>query len=195
MTQIIDPFTFAPGATALSSQINARFAAIIAVVNSQLGSDNVQDGSLAALDMAVGTTGLASQAVSVRRTATQQINTGTTPKVQLNVEDFDVSSVFDSTTNFRYIPAVAGIYRVSASASWPSFDSYVQTLIHKNGALLQTLAFAHNILGTDGGTFGGSCLVQMNGSGDYLELFVSHGDSIDHNVNQAYFCAELVGRA
>jgi hypothetical protein len=165
---------------------------IVNVVNGELDSDNVQDGSLHATDMAVGQAGLASQAVSVRRTATQQINVGLTSKVQLNVEDFDLSSVFDAVTNYRYVPTVPGIYRVSASTSWVTFDSWVQTLLYKNGTLLQTLAFARNTLAT-GGTFGGSCLVQLNGT-DYLELFASQGDTANHNMNAAYFCAELVGR-
>jgi hypothetical protein len=176
-------------------KIHDALAEIQTVVNGQLGSDNIQDGGLQVLDLATGTNGLASQAVSVRRTAPQAITVGATPTtVQLNVEDFDVSGVFDAVTNYRYTPLVAGVYRVSASTSWPAFDGYAQTLLYKNNALLQTLAMARNTL-VDGGTFGGSCLVQMNGSTDFLELRAAYDDAgVAHNVNQAMFCAELVGR-
>jgi hypothetical protein len=165
MTIVVLTNTLQNGTLADATEVMADLQQIVNVVNGELQSENVEDGSLHATDMAVGPSGLASQAVSVRRTATQAIVGGPPVKVQLNSEDFDVSAVFDAATNNRY------------------------------GALYQRLSLTPNTSTVTGVTSGGSCLVAMNGSTDYLELFAEHGESgVTHDLSWAYFCAELVGR-
>jgi hypothetical protein len=195
MTIVVLTNTLQNGTLADATEVMADLQQIVNVVNGELQSENVEDGSLHATDMAVGPSGLASQAVSVRRTATQAIVGGPPVKVQLNSEDFDVSAVFDAATNNRYTPQVGGVYRVAALSSWVAFNFYIGLLVYKNGALYQRLSLTPNTSTVTGVTSGGSCLVAMNGSTDYLELFAEHGESgVTHDLSWAYFCAELVGR-
>lgn len=41
----------------------------------------------------------------------QALTTGTYTKVQLNIEEFDTNNNFDSSTNYRFTPTVAGYYQ------------------------------------------------------------------------------------
>ena len=43
----------------------------------------------------------------------QNISTTTLTKVQLNTEEFDTANAFDSTTNYRFTPQVAGYYQIN----------------------------------------------------------------------------------
>lgn len=110
-----------------------------------------------------------------RTTSAQGITNSTWAKVQLNAEDFDTANCFDSTTNYRWSPNVAGYYSlvwnvnlsptsgsggVSASALW------------KNGAEYSRGAQLNPSTATIAAIYLNGCdLVYMNGSTDYLELY------------------------
>jgi hypothetical protein len=76
------------------------------------------------------------------RNGQQTIDHSTVTKVQLNAENFDVNSKFDSSTNYRYTPASTGYYYLSAQASFSANNSSGDMLrrvyvhIYKNGASL-----------------------------------------------------------
>jgi len=110
-----------------------------------------------------------------RGTSDQSFTSGALTKVQLNTESFDVGACFDSTTNYRWTPNVAGYYNVAFSidvgaASGITF-SFCQLL--KNGTAIVTSAYAPNS-STTAVISAGTKLVYMNGTTDYLEL---HGYS------------------
>jgi hypothetical protein len=100
------------------------------------------------------------------RSASQTFTSATFSKVSLNNETFDTNNWFDSTTNYRFTPTKAGYYRVSAVLN---FNSSTRTIgmFYKNGLektrwIDEYPGYGHS--GTD--------VFYMNGSTDYLELYV-----------------------
>ena len=113
----------------------------------------------------------AAPAFSAYNNANQTLSTNTTTKIQFNTEVFDTNSNFDATTNYRFTPTVAGYYLVSAQIACISANSSEITLqLYKNGSAYTRLGR----LAPTGQTiyFGNSALVPMNGSTDYLEIYV-----------------------
>jgi len=98
------------------------------------------------------------------------LSSGVFNKIQFNTEDFDTSNYFDSTTNHRFTPLVAGYYQINASACLEGSTTIQRLLIvvYKNGAGF--------LRGGDMQTSGSfivtvSGLIYMNGSTDYLEIY------------------------
>lgn len=106
-----------------------------------------------------------------RATSTQAITTATTTKVALNAEDFDTAACFDSTTNYRFTPNVAGYYRFEwlVNITAASVTSAV-AFLRKNGS--DVASGTSTPATTTQIQTGGSKLIYMNGSSDYVELFV-----------------------
>ena len=50
---------------------------------------------------------------SAYQSITQTLSNATLTKIQLQTEEFDTNSNFDSTTNYRFTPTVAGYYQVN----------------------------------------------------------------------------------
>jgi len=97
---------------------------------------------------------------------------GTPVKVQLNSESFDTNNSFDSTTNYRFQPLVAGYYQISGSCfiSGGTSQSYVIASLLKNGSEVlggSTSGYQGDSISTVSG------VIYLNGSTDYLELFAS----------------------
>lgn len=103
----------------------------------------------------------------------QNVSTGTFTKVNFDTVSTDSQSNY-STANKRYTPTKAGTYRVSAQAymeTGVSAGCFYYTAIYKNGTMYSTGLF-------NGTTVAGSFTVPvsdtvtMNGTTDYLEVFV-----------------------
>ena len=104
-------------------------------------------------------------------TSTQSITTGTVTKIILPNERFDTNSNFDSTTNYRFTPTVAGYYAISGAIAInaPSANTGAYAIIYKNGT-------GYAASGGSGNTAmypfpAVSSLVYCNGSTDYVELY------------------------
>lgn len=104
-----------------------------------------------------------------RGTSDQSITASTNTKVQLNIKEFDTANAFDSTTNYRFTPLVAGYYQISGQVE-ANGTSVTRSfcVIYKNGSIykigndgVQTSAYKSVI----------SALVYLNGSTDYIELY------------------------
>jgi hypothetical protein len=107
-------------------------------------------------------------AFSAYSNASQSITSGVATKVTLNAEDFDTASAFDSTTNYRFTPQVAGYYQINATfrCSGGSLSSaYIN--LYKNGSIYARVVEAS----IQQLTVLGSIVVYLNGSTDYLELY------------------------
>ena len=105
----------------------------------------------------------------------QGITSSTATKVQLANKVIDTNNCFDSTTNYRFTPTVAGYYLITASFSLAAANYFTigTALVYKNGSPYRNL----------GGNFAGGTgamnysmgsltfVVQMNGTTDYLELY------------------------
>ena len=96
-------------------------------------------------------------------------------KMPCDYEYFDTANCFDITTNKgRFTPNVAGYYQINAAAAPNNSISRVGIALYKNGS-----AYAY---GTDSSTATGvnsvtmSCLIYMNGTTDYLEIYSAMGN-------------------
>ena len=113
---------------------------------------------------------------------TQAITTATVTKKTLTSPTIDTDSGFDDTNN-RYTPNTAGTYLVTAVAVYnaPSDGTGCYTSIYKNGSAVGTTesitaSGSHNLSTII------SVLVAMNGSSDYVEMFVYHTHGSNRNI-------------
>ena len=124
-----------------------------------------------------GTTGITSPSVvapinlpnggpafSATRSGTQSIANATFTKAPLNTETFDTNSNFDSTTNYRFTPTVAGYYQIN-TINGVLVNGIVYNAIYKNGS-------PYYQFGGSNIAVQGSALVYLNGSTDYIELYL-----------------------
>lgn len=112
-------------------------------------------------------------AVSAYPSATATISSATYTKVILNTEDFDTANAFDSTTNYRFTPLVAGYYQVNLVASMnqvASSSTNSLVALYKNGTLYKTGGNANNTGQAANSSWSG--IVSLNGSTDYIEMYV-----------------------
>jgi hypothetical protein len=119
-----------------------------------------------------GTLNAAGPAFYAYRSANQTgVSANVHTKVQLNAELFDTNNNFDSSTNYRFTPTVAGYYQINWAVNMSGTAlTYSIGEIYKNGTLYQYGSFSNNA----GIEFlsNGSTLVYMNGTTDYLELYL-----------------------
>ena len=137
--------------------------------------------------------------VVAKRDTTHQgsISSNTFTKVQYNDVVTDTHSFFDATTNYRFLPTIAGYYQINANVGMDA-DSGSRWIIsvYKNGSQF------HRLLDYNAATnmfkSGCSCLVEFNGSTDYVEIYalVTSGNTIQFQYvqNETFFNAFLVQR-
>ena len=151
-----------------------------------------------------GTTGIvqptaAAPAFSAFSNGNQTLANSTWVKVQCNIEEFDTNSNYDNAVNYRFTPTLAGYYQVSAACNFSTNSSGTRFLqIYKNGSSFKQLQnVAANSLNYM--ELSGSCLVYLNGSTDYVELYAlqNSGGSLDTSGNQSqvYFQAAMIRSA
>lgn len=99
------------------------------------------------------------------RATNQVVSSATFTKIQLTSETFDTNNWFDSTTNYRFTPTIAGYYRINGTLNW-STGSRSIGIFYKNGAEKTRWADAYPAYAGSG-----SDIFYMNGSTDYLELY------------------------
>jgi len=138
------------------------------------------------------------------RSNNQSISSATVTKIEVNTEVFDTDNCYDNSSNYRFTPNKAGKYFFYASCRGDAGSDNLNNMavqIKKNGS----------DDGTGGATGGGmiaqynnaapnkfdnmsinvSGVLDMNGSSDYVELYVSISDSsstptVIGNGNQKY---------
>ena len=130
-------------------------------------------------------------AFSAYANATQSISNATFTKIQFQTKEFDTNSNFDSTTNYRFTPTVAGYYFISGTINFNGTLATSQNLIsiYKNGSEFkrggQVLTNAAN--NATGITV--TALIQFNGSTDYVEIYgyQANGISVNTSATLTYF--------
>jgi hypothetical protein len=138
----------------------------MAVTISGSGGVTYPDGTT----QAVGT----GPSFSAYQGSAQTITTATWTKVNLQTEEWDTKGDFNNSTTYRFTPTVAGYYWINGAVAYNSATvNQPQASIYKNGSAYKLLAFT-----TTGALnypmVAGSCLVYLNGSTDYVELFTYH---------------------
>lgn len=111
----------------------------------------------------------AAPAFSAYLGSSQTIGNGAWTKVVANTELFDTNSNYDSTTNYRFTPTVAGYYQLNICWQANAISTAIQLALYKNGASNVILAQTANSTAT----VSGSALVYSNGSTDYWEFYVN----------------------
>jgi hypothetical protein len=130
-------------------------------------------------------------AFSAYQSSAQTLSSGVMTKIQFQTEEFDTANAFDNATNYRFTPQVAGYYQISGLLSPNASTTTVRVEIYKNGSTIKRL-FAGGLSSTSGN--GGSALVFLNGSTDYVELYGSFaaGQAATATIEATYFQATLV---
>ena len=97
-------------------------------------------------------------------------DSGIAAKVKFNVENFDTNNCYDSTTNYRFTPNVAGYYNFTCKIL-NNFAAPGQLILYlyKNGTTLAELQQTNIAQQANG--FAVSYLAYANGTSDYFEIF------------------------
>ena len=117
-------------------------------------------------------------AFSAYRSGNQTLSTSTLTKIQYNAENFDTNNNFDSTTNYRFTPTVAGYYQINYQVGVSTTACTMELRVVKNGDTNLGGGFwvtTNVVRGT------GSNVIYFNGSTDYLEIYatISSGQTLD----------------
>jgi hypothetical protein len=132
-------------------------------------------------------------AFSAYSTANQVTATVTYTKIQLNTENFDTNNNFDSTTNYRFTPTVAGYYQISGAVTYQTaLNNYgAAAVIYKNGSNYAWGATTGNTNMYP--TAQVSSLIYCNGSTDYIELYVYNGSVASQTTGGFSFYTYMTG--
>ena len=119
------------------------------------------------------------------RNDSQTVSADTWTKIQLNAEEYDTDSYFDSSTNYRYTPQVAGKYYIYGQTRSSVALTAHYSAIYKNGSKIHQ---AHQD-GSVGSEVPIYSTVDMNGSTDYVELYAYYqgGSNSLHGQTMVYF--------
>lgn len=101
----------------------------------------------------------------------QTLTAGTSTKILFQTELYDTASAYDTSTS-RFSPTVAGYYSVSCAVRMPSSSVRFILEIQKNGTIVKSLQDLTDLYAVNG-----SCIIYMNGAGDYLEVYLYTGST------------------
>jgi hypothetical protein len=117
-----------------------------------------------------------------RTTSVQSLTINTATKIQFNAEEWDTDSCFDSTTNYRFTPNKAGYYQFNSNVSYDTTGTVGRNWLrfYKNGSEVTRLfdgpaPQAYEIMG-------GGCVLYMNGTTDYLEVYANLGAATSREI-------------
>ena len=96
------------------------------------------------------------------RNANQTVSTGTWVKIDFDTESWDTAGNFASG---RFTPLTAGYYQLNYMVNFAGTANNI--VIYRNGT-----RFGGGHFGNEDGWKNGSCIVEMNGSTDYVEVYV-----------------------
>ena len=127
--------------------------------------------------------------------STQSISSGVWTKIQVNTEEWDTASCYNTST-YRFTPNVAGYYRINGTYELLSGSpTRVIVSIYKNGSEFKR---GNDLSVSSGNLSGGaapvvSALIYLNGTTDYVELYglLTGGGSIVGSSTETYFQGNL----
>ena len=129
-------------------------------------------------------------AFSASPSATTSLVQYVATKITYGTEEWDTNSNFASS---RFTPTVAGYYQVNASTSLASVSALTYIHVYKNGSVYKS----GNLVGGSSWTIV-SCQVYLNGSTDYIEIYVQQNSATQNNETTSssnYFQAAMVRSA
>ena len=127
------------------------------------------------------------------RSTTQSISGAVYTKVNFQSEVFDTADCYDSTTNYRFTPNVAGYYWFGFSADLSAPNNRYTAYLYKNGSLYMA---GPNMIG-NGTNSQAACfygIALANGTTDYFEIYLQGNNSctVDGGTYISYFQGYLV---
>ena len=97
-------------------------------------------------------------------------SSGVNTKIPFNAERFDTANAYDSVTNFRFQPLVAGYYQINGTIGVQAGTGIFELDFYKNGAnYIYGTTVPNNV--SSGPQVCISTLVYLNGSTDYFECY------------------------
>ena len=169
----------------------------IVLVGSTSGSITLQEPAVAgstvlSLPATSGTVMISGPAFSAWQSSAQSLTANTITKLQFQTEEFDTANCFDNVTNFRFTPNVAGYYQVSGALTNATILAQIALSLYKNGNVYKRLY--NGVGGGNTSTGAGSCLVYLNGTTDYIELYglTTSTQNAFNDASGTYFQASLV---
>jgi len=170
----------------VSSVLNAIPAVANAVTDTYINS-----GAVTQAKVATGVAGTG-PAFSVTKSSGQSISATTTTKITFDTETFDTNNCFASNA---FTPNVAGYYQINVNLGFGSTGA-AQINLYKNGSTaLNGTAITYN--GSIGGEMQLSCMMYMNGSTDYLEVYTysTAGITVNSGATNTQFSGFLARAA
>jgi hypothetical protein len=154
-----------------ASSVSTLYLQDASVTTAKIADANVTQAKLAANVVGNG------PAFSVYASGSQALSNNTFTKIVFNAENFDTNNNFDSTTNYRFTPTVAGYYQLSGDVGLGGTSSVTQFVVqvYKNGSgvnpRLIDMSPSASLSSNSYINLSFSTLVYMNGSTDYVELY------------------------
>jgi len=137
-------------------------------------------------------------AFSAYNSSSTTLNSTTWTKIAMQTEVFDTNNNFDSTTNYRFTPTIAGYYQLNGAISTNNPAGSLLCAIYKNGSQLYKgqVVPANAFIGTNVNVSG---IAYFNGTTDYVELYgyQTNGSSQTTYANSydTYFNGSMVRTA
>jgi hypothetical protein len=128
-------------------------------------------------------------AFSAYKSSSQTITANTYTKVLFETEEFDTNNNFASS---RFTPTVAGYYQLNSNVGCGTTgDNFI--VFYKNGTAYK---FGNYTVSGSSAATHSSCLISMNGTTDYVEVYIySGGTTVTNSSTQTYFDGVLVRAA
>ena len=154
------------------------------------------------VSFASGVTGTNYPAFEAHSDSNQSLTDNTYAKVALQTEVLDTNSNFDSSSNYRFTPTVAGKYYIEGQArgSGSNNDTLrnVYAAIYKNGSLYKESRINFQPNEIELCAIQVSAIIDMNGSSDYVELYAavdvtSGSASLSEGTKANYFLGYRLG--
>jgi hypothetical protein len=151
----------------------------------------ISDGAISQTKFATGVSGTG-PAFGVWKSGSQSISSSTWTKINFNAEEFDTANCFDSTTNYRFTPTVAGYYQFNGALYFNSSGSCTRGILqlYKNGTGFKFGNYMPPITSDSlRGVAVLSTLVYANGTTDYFELYgfiTATSPQFEEGQNQTY---------
>jgi hypothetical protein len=149
----------------------------ISILGDTSGSVLIQAPSVAGsttvnIGATTGTIQAGAPAFSAYSSNSQSFSSGTPAKIQYNVKDWDTNNCYDSTTNYRFTPNVAGYYQFNITATVATASITSELSIWKNGAVFAYGPYPNTTSSQPTWT-SMNCLIFCNGTTDYVEAYLT----------------------
>lgn len=148
----------------------------ITVLGDVLNVGTVSDGTITTAKLASGVLPTNTPAFEANRATDLSFTDNVTQKITYDTEIFDTNGYYDNATNYRFTPLIAGKYYVYASLTIQASSATTLNLafleIHKNGTKYRGTMNNMNANFITGLTPYVGTVIDMNGSTDYIEVYV-----------------------